>query len=109
MPPRKAKLDIPMQAIAALPERAVYMAKDGIVTVTLERKDSTLVIKAETDSLVPMTLSKTTKTLARKLSVCEEEVKPPDKKGEGITVHVFILLGVILILAIWLENKRLRK
>lgn len=108
MPPRKAKLDIPMQAVAALPERAVYMAKDGMVTVTLERKDSSLVIKAETDSLVPMTLVKTTKTLARKLSVSEEETKPPDKMGKNITVQVFILLGTVLVLAIWLENRRLK-
>lgn len=108
MPPRKAKLDIPMQAVAALPEKAVYMAKDGMVTVTLERKDSSLVIKAETDSLVPMTLVKTTKTLARKLSVSEEETKPPDKMGKNITMQVFILMGTVLVLAIWFENKRLK-
>lgn len=79
LPPRKAKLDIPLKAAAELPEKAVYTAKDGMVTVTVERKDSTLVIKAETDSIVPKLEMKTMETYAWKKLESEREEKPPDK------------------------------
>lgn len=99
---------MPLTAVAALPERAVYRVKEEGITLTIGRKDSTLTLKAETDSIVPMAVVKTTKTLARKVSVYEEETKPPDKQGKSITVQVIILLGAILAFAIWLENRRLK-
>ena len=55
------------------------MAKDGGLTLTLERKDSTLTIKAETDSIVPKVTMETTETVARKTLDSEREEKPPDK------------------------------
>ena len=81
MPSRQAKIDVPLKAAAKLPERAVYMAKDGelVVSVSLNRKDSTLVIKAETDSIVPIVTVKSMETVARKITDSEREEKPPDK------------------------------
>ena len=85
------------------------MAKDGMVTVTLERKDSSLVIKAETDSLVPTVTMDFTDTYSKRLFRYEEEEKPPDKTGKSITVEVFIVLGTVLVLAIWLDNRRMKQ
>ena len=79
LPPRKTKLDVPLKAVAELPERAVYMANDGIVTVTLERRDSTLVIKAETDSIMPKLEVKTMESYAWEKFESKQEEKPPDK------------------------------
>lgn len=79
LPPRQAKLDIPLKAAAELPERAVYTAEDGMVTVTLERKDTTLVITAKTDSIVPKLEMKTMESYAWEKQESKREEKPPDK------------------------------
>lgn len=117
LPPRQAKLDIPLKAAAELPERAVYTAKDGMVTVTLERKDSTLVIKAETDSIVPKLEMDFTDAYTLRKVEYDEESKPPDKvpwwKPWGyfiIPPAVAILLLTILqtikkLLKKWLKRK----
>lgn len=84
------------------------MARDEGLTLTIGRKDSTLTIKAETDSIVPRVAMDITDTYTRRLFQIEEETKPPDKQGKSITVQVIILLGAILALVIWLENRRLK-
>ena len=57
------------------------MAKDGglVVSVSLNRKDTTLVIKAETDSIVPTLTMESEETVARNTLESEREEKPPDK------------------------------
>ena len=100
---------MPLTAVAALPERAVYRVKEEGITLTIGRKDSTLILKAESDSIMPMSVVKTTKTLARKISVCEEDTKPPDKQGKSVITQILIILGLLFILAIWLENRRMKK
>lgn len=70
---------MPLKAAAELPERAVYTAEDGMVTVTLERKDTTLVITARTDSIVPKLEMKTMESYAWEKLESKREEKPPDK------------------------------
>lgn len=75
IPPRRTKLDVPLEAASSLPEKAVYMAKESGLTLTLERKDSTLHIMAETDSIAPVVSGETVETVTWKTSgsVCEEQ------------------------------------
>lgn len=117
LPPRQAKLDIPLKAAAELPERAVYTAKDGMVTVTLERKDSTLVIKAETDSIVPTVTMETEERLAWKKLESEREEKPPDEVPwwqrwrhifialTSVAIFIIILPKIKNVLKKWLKRK----
>ena len=84
------------------------MARDEGLTLTIGRKDSTLTIKAETDSIVPRVAMDFTDIYTRRLFQNEEETKPPDKQGKSITVQVIIMLGAILAFAIWLEDRRLK-
>ena len=79
LPPRKATLDVSLKAVAELPEKAVYMAKESGLTLTLERKDSTLHIKAETDSIAPVVTKETQETVAWKTSESELAEKASDK------------------------------
>lgn len=111
LPPRKAKLDIPLKAAAELPERAVYTAKDGMVTVTLERKDSTLMIKAETDSIVPTVTMDFTDTYTLRKVEYDEESKPPDKEPWWKTwVYIFIPPAIVILFIIILPTiKKLLK
>lgn len=99
MPPLKAKLDIPLKAVAGLPERAVYIARDGelAVSVSLNRKDTTLVIKAETDSIVPKVTMETMESLTvRKTLESERKEKPPDKVPWWQYAAVFIIILLII-------------
>ena len=86
------------------------MAKDGelTVSVSLNRKDSTLTIKAETDSIVPKVMMETTETVARKTLESEWEEKPPDK-AVGKTIGILCFMGFMLAaFVIWLDWRKLK-
>ena len=104
LPPNQTRLDVPLKAAAELPERAVYTAEDGIVTVTLERKDTTLVITARTDSIVPKLEMKTEENYTWMEMESEREEKPPDKPSfwERFKGEVWELaIGLLLCLVAW--------
>ena len=71
------------------------MTKESGLTLTLERKDSTLHIKAETDSIATMVSGETVETVAWKTSESECEEHTPDKMSWW--KYIFhVLVGMVV-------------
>lgn len=69
----------------------MYLAKENGLTLTVERKDSTLHIKAETDSIVPTVTRETTETSVWKTSESETPVAAVPRRNRFLSV----LIGVV--------------
>lgn len=101
IPSFKTKFDIPLIAVTNLPDKAVYMATDRGLTLTVGRKDTTLVVEARTDSIAPQLTEEFTDTHTYSLNRSDDESKPSHK----FPWYLYVIAATLLILLVRLARK----
>lgn len=77
------------------------MARETGLTLTVERRDSTLHIKAETDSVVPVVTTETQVTSVWKTSASETSLAEEPRRNRLLSVLVGVAaFGLLLVLVL---------